>query len=171
VSKGIVMFLRSFLNVVENPRSLPTFLGTYSLFWLLWHYQFLLNIGAAPGGVFERINIAIELESSFQYILVLCLTLVFFALHLTFKSFVKSSREYVDKVDREENDPLNELIKQNDIEQLVFMLESLQKEIKLSKENERKANAEVKSIIAKFISLQTSYDEITADYEILKAAK
>jgi hypothetical protein len=165
------MFLRSFLNVVENPRSLPTFLGVYVLFWLLWHHQFLLNIGAVSGGIFERIHTAIVLENSFQYILVFCLTIVFFVFQFSFKSFVKSSREYVDKVDREQNDPLSESIKHNDIEQLVLVLESLQNEIALSKANEKKAKVQVKEIMKKSLILQTKLDEVTADFEILKATK
>jgi hypothetical protein len=165
------MFLRSFLNVVENPRSLPTFLGVYVLFWLLWHHQFLLNIGAVSGGIFERIHTAIVLENSFQYILVFCLTIVFFVFQFSFKSFVKSSREYVDKVDREQNDPLSESIKHNDIEQLVLVLESLQKEIALSKANEKKAKVQVKEVMTKSLILQTKLDEVTADFEILKATK
>tara|TARA_B110000014_G_scaffold263746_1_gene261620 strand:- start:2306 stop:2803 length:498 start_codon:yes stop_codon:yes gene_type:complete len=165
------MFLRSFLNVVENPRSLPTFLGVYVLFWLLWHHQFLLNIGAVSGGIFERIHTAIVLENSFQYILVLGLTIVFFVFQFSFKSFVKSSREYVDKVDREQNDPLSESIKHNDIEQLVLVLESLQNEIALSKANEKKAKVQVKEIMKKSLILQTKLDEVTADFEILKATK
>ena len=165
------MFLRSFLNVVENPRSLPTFFGVYASIWLLWHYQFLLNIASANGAFFQRLNTAIAMEGDFQYILVLFFTVVLFTLHLGFKSFVKSSREYVDKVDREENDPLNELIKNNDMEQLVLMLDTLQKEIKISKEKEKKAKLKTKDIMDRLISLQTNFDEVTADFEILKAKK
>jgi pyruvate/oxaloacetate carboxyltransferase len=89
----------------------------------------------------------------------------------SFKSFVKSSREYVDKVDREQNDPLSESIKHNDIEQLVLVLESLQNEIALSKANEKKAKVQVKEIMKKSLILQTKLDEVTADFEILKATK
>jgi hypothetical protein len=89
----------------------------------------------------------------------------------SFKSFVKSSREYVDKVDREQNDPLSESIKHNDIEQLVLVLESLQKEIALSKANEKKAKVQVKEVMTKSLILQTKLDEVTADFEILKATK
>ena len=165
------MFLRSFLNVVENPRSLPSFLGVYSLLWLLWHYQFLLSFCTATGNVIDRLGNAIDTTANFQYITVLVVTTILFILYFSFQTFIKYSREHVDKLDREENNPLSELSEDSDMEQLVITLRALQKEIKISKENEKKAKIEVKNIMAKLMMVQAKLDETTADFEILKATK
>jgi len=165
------MFLRSFLNVVENPRSLPSFLGIYSLLWLLWHYQFLLSFGVAKGNVIERLDNAINTTTNFQYITVFVITTIVFALYFSFQTFIRYSREQVDKLDREENNPLSEITKNSDMEQLVLRLEYLQKEIKTSKDNEIKAKVEVKNIMGKLMVVQAKLDEATADLEILKSTK
>ena len=167
----LTKLLRSFLNIVENPRSLPRFLGLYSLIWLLWHYQFLLSFGSATGDVLERFGNAIETNEEIQYLSVFFVTTMLFILYSGFQVFIKQSREHVDKIDREVNSPLSELVKNNDMEQLVSTLEALQKELKTSKDNERKAKLEVKNIIAKLMIVQTKLDETTADLQILKATK
>jgi len=165
------MFLRSFLNVVENPRSLPSFLGMYSLLWLLWHYQFLLSFSVAKGNVIERLDNAINITTNFQYITVFVITTIVFALYFSFQTFIRYSRKQVDKLDLEENNPLSEITKNSDMEQLVLKLEDLQKEIKTSKDNEIKAKVEVKNIMGKLMVVQAKLDETTADLEILKNTK
>jgi hypothetical protein len=167
----LTKLLKSFLSIVENPRSLPSFLGIYSLIWLLWHYQFLLSFGTLTGGVIERVSNAIESVDRFQYISVFFVTIMVFILYSGFQALIKHSREHVDKIDSEKNSPLTELVKNNDMEQLVSTLEVLQKELETSKDNEKKAKLEVKKIMAKLMTVQTKLDETNADLEILQATQ
>ena len=165
----LTKLLRSFLSVAENPRSIPNFIGVYFLLWLIWHNQFLFSFGTATGGMAERFSLATETNGELQFLSVFFVTLLLFVLYTCFQFFIKYSREHVDKMDREENSPLGELEKNADMEQLVLMLETLQQELKVSKGNESKAKTEVKNIMAKLIEVQTTLDETTADFEILKS--
>jgi hypothetical protein len=167
----LTKLLKSFLSIVENPRSLPNFLFVYSLIWLLWHYQFLLSFGTLTGGVIERFSKAIDGVDEFHYISVFFVTTILFVLYFGFQVLVKQSREYVDKIDRKEKFPLNALVKSNDMEQLVLTLEVLQKELETSKASEKAAKLEVKKAIAELMIVQTKLDETNADLEILKASK
>ncbi|OUS24825.1 hypothetical protein A9Q98_13085 [Thalassotalea sp. 42_200_T64] len=164
----LTKLLRSFLNIVENPRSLPSFLGIYSLLWLIWHYQFLLRFGSATGNVVERLGNAKTAMDEFQFFSVFFVTITLFILYSGFQVFIKYSREHVDKVDREKNNNLTELDKKNDMEQLVSTLEILQNKLRTSQENEKKAKIEEKNIMAKLMVVQTKLDETAADLEVLK---
>jgi len=164
----LTKLLRSFLNVVENPRALPSFLGLYFLLWLIWHHQFLLSFGASTGGVIDRLGNAIESIDEFQYFSVLFTTIMLFVLYSGFQVFIKYSREHIDKIDRDKDSQISELAKKNDMEQLVSTLENLQEELRTSKENEKKAKIEVKKIMSQLITVQNKLDEATADLEIMK---
>lgn len=161
--------IKSFLNIVDNPRSLPNFLGIYLLLWLIWHHQFLLSFGLATGSVNNRLDKAMAIIGEFQYLSVFFATITLFLCYFAFQVFVNSAREHVDKKDLEDNHHLSDLDKQKDMAQLVSTLEALQKQVKAAEENEKKAKTEAKAVMAKLMLVQTRLDETTADLDILKS--
>jgi hypothetical protein len=160
----LTKLLKSLLSVVEDPRSLPTFITLYLLTWLIWHNQLFIDFFAAQGGFSNKISAAITGVSFSQTITVFWLTIFLFILRAGFIFFIKSSRKYVEQ--QEEN---NHSIEQaDDIKRLITTLAEVNAQLARAINKEKQAKANNKESINKLLAAQAELDEINADNLILK---
>ena len=161
----ITKFLKSFLAIIENPKSLPTFISLYLLTWLFWHNQLIAEFFNAQGAITTRLSTAIAAVDNFQYIAVFWLTLFLFILRIGFDAFVTSSRKYVDKKEQENNQ--DSLEQDADVQRLLTTLDETREQLKASKEREQQLKLANKETISKLLNVQAQLEEVTADKQLL----
>jgi len=161
----ITKFLKSFLAIVENPKSLPTFISLYLLTWLFWHNQLIAEFFNAQGSLTTRLSTAIAAVDNFQYIAVFWLTLFLFILRIGFDAFVSSSRKYVEKKEQENNQDSFE--QDADVQRLLTTLDETREQLKASKEREQQLKLANKESINKLLNTQAQLEEVTADKQLL----
>lgn len=157
--------LKSFLSVVENPKSLPSFIGLYLFTWLLWHNQLFVEFFHALGTITERLTTAIDAVTSFQHLTVFWLTIALFILRIGFDALVSSSRKYIDKKEQENNQ--DTLQHNNDVERLLTTLDETREQLKTAKEREKQLKKINSGNVNKLLKIQAQLDEVNADRQLL----
>jgi hypothetical protein len=161
----LTKLLKSFLAIVENPKSLPNFIGLYLITWLFWHNQLIIEFFNAQGTITARLSTAITAIESFQYLAVFLLTILLFILRIGFDAFISSSRKYVNK--KEQENDQDGLQNDKDIERLLATLEETREQLKASKDREKRLKQTNNENINKLLKLQAKLDEVNADKQLL----
>jgi len=161
----LTKLLKSFLAIVENPKSLPSFIGLYLITWLFWHNQLIAEFFNAQGTITTRLSTAIAAVENFHYLAVFWLTILLFILRIGFDAFVNTSRKYVDK--KEQENDQDGLENDKDIERLLATLEETRAQLKASKAREKQLKQSNNENINKLLKLQAELDEVNADKQLL----
>lgn len=161
-------YLKSVLVFSRSQNKAPNFIVIYLLISLVWHNAFFITLVLSDGGISERLSAALA-ENRHQYITVLMLTFLFFALRLLLLFLLNKTDEFV-----EDDEPIEAKIasdqvfsKNNDVVRLLDLLEETKKQLAKVKASEAQAKADKTEAINQQLTLQAELDMTLADITIL----
>ncbi|WP_286232844.1 hypothetical protein [Thalassotalea sediminis] len=159
--KNIISFYRA------QPKA-PNFLLVYALIWLALHNQFFVTFISASGGVNNKLNAAIA-SIEHQYLLSLLLTVLFFALRLSYLYFVGKANEIAD-----EGEPIEDKLgrdqvftENKDVMRLLTLLDETKAKLAIANKKETELMEDKLAAIQKSRVLQSELDEVKADLAIM----
>lgn len=160
--------LKSILVFNRNQHKAPNVVLVYLVIWLLWHQQFFVTLMLSQGSFTARFQQAID-TNHHQYIVVLGLTTLFFALRLLYLFVTDKTNRFIDD-DKpiEEKLGSDQLFTENkDAARLVELFEQTKAELAAVKTREKQAKAEKTQAINEMLAKQHELDLALADIEIL----
>ncbi|MBU2924352.1 hypothetical protein Q4530_00500 [Colwellia sp. 1_MG-2023] len=158
-----------FLRIILNLKPSFHFLMSYIVIWFVWHNEFISSLVMTNGGLYVRLQSALDSVSANQYIVVLFLTIM---LTLIIYRFDYLTQILADDDNSEEFTLLqnsNSAKHDNDvnIKKLMVTLESAQLKLSESLEREKQYKQEKIATTSKVIQLQSQLEELMADNIIL----
>ena len=161
-------FFKSVLVFNRSQNKAPNFIAVYLFISLLWHHQFFISLLQQQGGFNDRLNTALA-QNNHQYIAVLFLTLLFFALRLAYLYFANKTNEFV-----EADEPIEDKIgsdqifaENKDVVRLLDLLEETKTKLAKVKASEAQAQADKTAAISQRLAVQAELEQAMADVAIL----
>ncbi|AWB56466.1 hypothetical protein [Colwellia sp. Arc7-D] len=161
-------FFKSTLVFNRAQNQAPNFFLVYFLIALIWHNNFFMSLVVADGSLSDKFTSALT-EHSFQYGVVLCLTLLFYILRLSFLYFVNKTDEFI-----EADEPIETKIgsdqvftENKDVVRLLALLDETKAELAKVKVREVTAQKDKTATISKMLAAQAELDIALADITIL----
>lgn len=163
--------LRSWLEFSETQKPAPSFIIIYIITWLLWHNQVFSSFISTSGDIWRKTDAALSSVTDNQYIVVLLLTSLIFALRLAVNYFSFRSRAFINEANSDISNigEDNYVANNDDVKNIMALLTKTQDKLAAAKEREKKANEEKNDIIRKMMALQQQVEELKADNQILLA--
>lgn len=164
-------YLKSVLIFNRSQNKAPNVILVYLLISLAWHHKFFTDFFIHTGSFAEKLNYVL-LENNHQYFVVLCFTLLFFILRLSYLYFANKTDQFIDA-----DEPIetkigsDQLFTENkDVIRLVALLDETKAQLAQAKEAEALARTDKTIAIGQVLSIQAELDLALADIAILSAS-
>ncbi len=156
---------KSLLVFNENHKPAPNFIIIYCLIWLFWHQQMFTSFIITQGDIATRFTAAINSVNNFQYLVVLLLSCLFYALRLSYYYLQSIAHQVVDQHSKESlgvgSDQL--IVKNEDVQRVMAMLDDTKNQLASVKASEQQTKAENKSLLTRLMKLEAELEELQAD--------